>query len=148
MLTGVTQSGSNQVVMTFKAPAVTDFYYIADQTASSTSNLVEGHATRCTYPDKNPIGTGAYTVTADLQPAEHQVPRPTRTTGSPACRRSSTVNYPAFLTNDTANTYLANGQAQWGSQFIPSIQSFYLVQEPELPLLVPAGGERDGRSST
>jgi peptide/nickel transport system substrate-binding protein len=41
-----------------------------------------------------------------------------------------TVNYPAFLTNDTANTYLATGQAQWGSQFIPNIHTFYLSKSP------------------
>jgi len=41
-----------------------------------------------------------------------------------------TVNYPSFLTNDTANTYLANGQAQWGSQFIPNIKAFYLSKNP------------------
>ena len=41
------------------------------------------------------------------------------------------MNYPAFLTNDTANTFLANGQAQWGSQFIPSIKQFYLAKNPD-----------------
>jgi len=34
------------------------------------------------------------------------------------------------LTNDTANTYLANGQAQWGSQFIPNIHAFYISKSP------------------
>ena len=48
----------------------------------------------------------------------------------PGLPKVGTVNYPAFLTNDTANTYLANGQAQWGSQFIPSIQTFYLSKSP------------------
>ena len=32
VLSSVTQTGSDQVTMTFKAPAVPYFYYIADQT--------------------------------------------------------------------------------------------------------------------
>ena len=62
-----------------------------------------------------------------------------------AARRAEVakVLYPAFTSNDPANTYLATGQAQWGSQFIPNIESFYTVQEPGQPLLVPADRERD-----
>ena len=39
--------------------------------------------------------------------------------------------YPAFTSNDPANTYLATGQAQWGSQFIPNIDSFYTSKSPD-----------------
>lgn len=39
------------------------------------------------------------------------------------------VNMPAFLSNDTANQYLATGQSQWGSQFIPSIYSYYVKKK-------------------
>src|SRR5258708_24621158 len=49
----------------------------------------------------------------------------------------ATINYPAFLTNDTANTFLANGQAQWGSQFIPSIDKF-LAGQPAIKHWFPA----------
>jgi peptide/nickel transport system substrate-binding protein len=35
------------------------------------------------------------------------------------------VLYPAFTSNDTANTYLTTDQAQWGSQFIPNIDALY-----------------------
>jgi peptide/nickel transport system substrate-binding protein len=37
-----------------------------------------------------------------------------------------TIYYPAFTSNDPANQQLASGKAQWGSQFIPNIKSFYL----------------------
>jgi len=36
------------------------------------------------------------------------------------------VEYPAYLDNGPANLDLASGKAQWGSQFIPNIQKFYL----------------------
>ena len=39
--------------------------------------------------------------------------------------------YPAFTSNDPANNYLATGQAQWGSQFIPNIDAFYAKKSPD-----------------
>jgi peptide/nickel transport system substrate-binding protein len=40
------------------------------------------------------------------------------------------VEYPAYLDNGPANLDLASGKAQWGSQFIPNIQAFYLSKSP------------------
>ncbi|MGE5135631.1 MAG: ABC transporter substrate-binding protein [Gemmatimonadota bacterium] len=127
VLSGVSQQG-NQVVFTFKAPAVTYFYYIADQVAIVPQHIWGSVADPVKYPDTNPVGTGAYVVkpctpqniTYKANPHYYQPGKP----------KVSTVNYPAFTSNDTANTYLANGQAQWGSQFIPSIQKFYLDKSP------------------
>jgi peptide/nickel transport system substrate-binding protein len=128
VLSSVTQKGSDQVVMTFKAPAVTYFYYIADQVAIVPQHIWSTVSDPVKYPDTHPVGTGAYTVnpctpqniTYKANPHYWQPGKP----------HVATVNYPAFTTNDTANTYLANGQAQWGSQFIPSIGKFYLSKSP------------------
>ena len=127
VLSSVTQQG-NQVVMTFKAPAVTYFYYIADQVAIVPQHIWSTISDPVKYPDTKPVGTGAYTInpctpqniTYKANPHYWQPGKP----------KVSTVNYPAFTSNDTANTYLANGQAQWGSQFIPSIGKFYLSKSP------------------
>jgi len=124
VLSAVTQQGSDKVVMTFKAPAVTYFYYIADQVGIVPQHIWSGIADPVKYPDTNPVGTGAFVVkpctpqniTYKANPSYWQPGEP----------KVKTINYPAFTSNDTANTYLANGQAQWGSQFIPSIQKFYL----------------------
>src|SRR5919201_39449 len=40
------------------------------------------------------------------------------------------VDYPAFLSNTSANLVLAQGGAQWGGQYIPNIQSFYIAKDP------------------
>jgi peptide/nickel transport system substrate-binding protein len=128
VLSSVTQQGSNQVVMKFKAPAVPYFYYIGDQIPIVSKAIWSKIANPVTYPDKHPVGTGAFTmnkctpqnITYTANPHYWQ----------PGLPKVKTVNYPAFLTNDTANTYLANGQAQWGSQFIPSIKQFYLSKNP------------------
>jgi peptide/nickel transport system substrate-binding protein len=42
-----------------------------------------------------------------------------------------TVYYPAFTSNDPANQQLASGKAQWGSQFIPNINTYYLKKSPD-----------------
>jgi len=128
VLSSVTQKGSDQVVMQFKQPAVTYFYYIADQIGIVPQHIWSTIADPVKYPDTNPVGTGAYVVkpctpqniTYKANPHYYQAGLP----------KVKTINYPAFTSNDTANTYLANGQAQWGSQFIPSIQKFYLDKSP------------------
>jgi len=127
VLSGVSQHGS-QVTFTFKTPAVTYFYYIADQIGIVPQHIWSTVSDPAKYPDTNPVGTGAFLVkpcrpqniTYKANPHYWQPGKP----------KVSTVNYPAFTTNDTANTYLANGQAQWGSQFIPSIKKFYLDKNP------------------
>ncbi len=126
VLSSVTTSGSDQVVMTFKTAAVPYFYYIADQIGIVDQSVWSKVSNPVTYPDKNPVGTGAFkTGSSDCTPQNIKYVANTHY-WQPGEPKVGTVNYPAFLTNDTANTYLANGQAQWGSQFIPSIQKFYL----------------------
>jgi peptide/nickel transport system substrate-binding protein len=39
------------------------------------------------------------------------------------------VDYPAFLSNTPGNLFLSQGQAQWGGQYIPNIQSFYINKD-------------------
>jgi len=75
---------------------------------------------------KNPVGTGAYTMSKCTP--QNITYTANKHYWQPGLPKVETVNYPAFLTNDTANTYLANGQAQWGSQFIPSIAKFLSPQ--------------------
>ncbi len=124
VLSSVTQHGADQVVMQFKAPAVTYFYYIADQIGIVSQKIWSKIANPVKFPDTDPIGTGPYTVsskTCTPQNISYHANTSYWQKGEP---KVATVNYPAFLTNDTANTFLANGQAQWGSQFIPSISKF------------------------
>src|SRR5262249_43435098 len=135
-LSSVSQSGDN-VVMQFKSVAVPNFYYIADQVGIVDQKVWSTIANPVTYPDKNPVGTGAYTVSSKTC-----TPQNIKYTANPhywqaGLPKVGTVNYPSFLTNDTANTYLANGQAQWGSQFIPNIHAFYLSKSPTYPTCSP-----------
>jgi peptide/nickel transport system substrate-binding protein len=128
VLSSVALQGSDQVVMKFKTAAVPYFYYIADQTPIVSQAVWSKVSNPVAYPDKTPVGTGAYTVSKCTPQNITYTANPHY--WQPGLPKVKTVNYPSFLTNDTANTYLANGQAQWGSQFIPSIKQFYLDKSP------------------
>jgi peptide/nickel transport system substrate-binding protein len=122
VLSSVSQAGDT-FVMRLKAAAVPYFYYIADQVPIVPEHIWASIKDPVTYADSNPVGTGAYTVgsctpqnityLANPHYWQHGLPKIAK------------VLYPAFTSNDTANTYLATGQAQWGSQFIPNIGAFY-----------------------
>ena len=128
VLSSVTQQGSNKVVMTFKTAAVPYLYYIGGQIPIVSKAIWSKIANPVTYPDKHPVGTGAFTMSKCTP--QNITYTANRHYWQPGLPKVETVNYPAFLSNDTANTFLANGQAQWGSQFIPSIQQFYTSKSP------------------
>jgi len=129
VLSSVVQKGSNQVVVTFKTQAVPYFYYIADQVPIVPKSIWSTIKNPVTYSDANPVGTGAYKVSPCTPQNFTFVPNTHY--WQPGEPKIAKVNYPAFTSNNTANTYLATGQAQWGSQFIPSINSFYLSKSPD-----------------
>ncbi|MGH3252889.1 MAG: ABC transporter substrate-binding protein [Trebonia sp.] len=128
VLSGVTQSGDN-VVMTFKTPSVPYFYYIADQVPIVPEHVWSKVSNPFTYADPNPVGTGAYLV----RPCSPQNITYTANPDywQPGEPKIEKVLFPAFTSNDPANTYLATGQAQWGSQFIPNIAASYTSKSPD-----------------
>ncbi len=128
VLKSVVQKGSNQVVMTFDGPGLTDFYLVAYETPIVPEHIWSKIPNPVTYPDKNPVGSGAYKVGSCTPENIKFVANPHYyLPGEP---KIQTVNYPAFLSNTPANQELADGQAQWGNQFIPSIKSFYADKSP------------------
>src|SRR5580692_9727699 len=122
VLSSVTQSGDN-VVMDFKSPSVPYFYYIADQIPIVPEHVWSKISNPVTYADSDPIGTGAYVVKPCTPQNITYVANPDY--WQPGEPKIAKVLYPAFTSNDPANTMLATGQGQWGSQFIPNIQAFY-----------------------
>jgi peptide/nickel transport system substrate-binding protein len=128
VLQSVTQNG-NKVVFNFKAPAVPNFYYIAGETPIVAKHIWSSIKNPTTYKDDHPVGTGPFTMSScspqvikyKKNPNYWQAGKPT----------IDTVYYPAFTSNDPANQQLASGKAQWGSQFIPNINSYYLKKSPD-----------------
>jgi peptide/nickel transport system substrate-binding protein len=126
LLSDVQQQGSDKIVFTFQNAAVPAFYQIAAQTP-----IVPQHVWSSikdpTAAVPQPIGTGPFTmgsctpqnITYTKNPSYWQK-------GLPYIQ---TVNYPAFTDNDPANQFLAAGNADWGGQFIPNIDSYYMARD-------------------
>lgn len=123
VLKSVQVQGSNQVVLQFKQQAVPDFFYIAAQTPIVPQHVWSSISNPSKYTDAHPVGSGPYTV-SNCSPQEITYSANQHYwQGAPKVK---TVLYPAFTDNQPANLYLAQGKAQWGGQFIPNIQSYYI----------------------
>lgn len=135
VLSSVVQKGSNQVVFNFKTAAVPYFYYIADQTPIVPEHIWASIKNPVTYIDAKPIGTGPY-VMSTCTPATVTYTKNTLywQKGLP---KIDTVYYPSFTSNDPANAELADGAAQWGSQFIPSVKTYYLSKNKDFHIWYP-----------
>jgi peptide/nickel transport system substrate-binding protein len=128
VLSSVKQSGANKVVFTFKTAAVPFFYYVAGQTPIVPQHIWSKIKNPATDPIKNPLGSGGYVMSKCT-------PQNIKWTANPhywqmGLAKVKVVNMPAFLSNNTCNEYLATGQSAWGSQFIPSIKSYYVAKKP------------------
>jgi peptide/nickel transport system substrate-binding protein len=133
-LTSVALQGANQVVFTFNAAAESYFYYVADQTPIIPQHIwgTQDQTKLDSLADTTPVGTGPYLMSncsqdniKYLRNTHYWQSKP----GHPVPQVAE-VDYPAFLSNTPANLYLAQGQAQWGAQYIPNIQSYYINKSP------------------
>src|SRR5215831_176053 len=128
VLKSVTQNGS-KVTFAFKTSAVPYFYNIADKTPIVAKHIWSSIKDPVTYKDSSPIGTGGFTMSScSPQVIKYQKNPAYWQKGLP---KIDTVFYPAYTSNTPANQDLASGKAQWGSQFIPNIQAFYLSKSPD-----------------
>jgi peptide/nickel transport system substrate-binding protein len=127
VLKSVQQQG-NKVVFTFKQPAVPFFYYIADQDGIVSQHIWSKVKNPVTYADSNPIGTGPFIVQSTSPQTITYIRNPNY--WQPGKPYVDKILYPAFTSNPPANLYLANGSANWGYQFIPNIQSYYIAKNP------------------
>ena len=133
-LTGVAAQGANQVVFTFNGPAETYFFYVADQTPILPQHIWGSldQTKLDTEPDNNPVGTGPYLMSTCSENNIKYLRNPNywQSTPSRPVPQIPELDYPAFLSNTPANLQLANGTAQWGAQYIPNIQRFYIAKDP------------------
>ncbi len=129
VLSSVTQGGTDKVVMTFAQPAVPYFYQIAGQTAIVPQHIWTNIKGPVTAVMPNPVGTGPFTTGASSCTPQNITYTRNPNYWQRGLPHIQTVNYPAFTDNDLANQYLASGQAQWGGQFIPNIDTNYIAKD-------------------
>ena len=129
-LTSVAKRGTNQVVLTFRASSEPYFFYVAGQVPIVPQHVwTTGDAAKdpVQYVDSHPIGTGPF----EVNPCNPNLITYTANTkywqkGLPHLAK---VLYPAYLDNPPANLDLANGKAQWGSQYIPNVEKAYVAKD-------------------
>lgn len=126
-------AAGNQVTLEFAGPASSYFFNFANQTPIVPEHVFGGTGPGAAHPDTwadpNPVGTGPFTVSPCSANNIQYIANPTYwQSGKPYIQK---VQYPAYLDNGPANLDLANGKAQWGSQFIPSIKTFFLDKSPD-----------------
>jgi peptide/nickel transport system substrate-binding protein len=125
-LRSVTAAG-DKVTMTFSQAAGPYFFNFANQVGIVPKHVFStGPAAEHpdTWDDKAPVGTGPYKVDPCTANNIQYVANPSYwQPGKPYLQK---IQYPAYLDNGPANLDLANGKAQWGSQFIPNIKALYL----------------------
>jgi len=102
------------------------FYQVAAQTAIVPQHIWSTIKDPTSKVDK-PVGTGPFTMS-------QCTPQNVEYTRNPSYWQKGlpyiqTVDYPAFTDNNPANEYLAAGSAQWGGQFIPNIDTFYVARD-------------------
>jgi peptide/nickel transport system substrate-binding protein len=129
-LTKVEATDDKTVTLTFKAAALPYFFNFANQVSIVPEHIWSAPAVKAkadTYEDKAPIGTGPYTVNpCTPNKITYTANKSYWQAGKPYIQ---TVQYPAYLDNNPANLDLANGAAQWGGQFIPDIDNFYVNKD-------------------
>ena len=128
-LTSVTASGST-VTMQFKQAATPYYYYVADQIPIVPEHIWStGDPAKnpTTFADPKPVGTGPYTINScKPQNIAYTANTSYWQAGLP---KVTTVNYPAYTDNSPANLDLATGKAQWGGQFIPNIDRYFVARD-------------------
>jgi peptide/nickel transport system substrate-binding protein len=130
-LQSVTASGS-KVTMQFANPAQAYFFNFANQVVIVPKHIWStGDAAKKpdTWENTNPVGTGPFKVDPCAPNNIQYTANPDYwQPGKPYLQK---VEYPAYLDNAPANLDLASGKAQWGSQYIPNIQQFYLSKSKD-----------------
>ncbi len=127
VLSSVTQSGSNKVVFNFTKSAVPYFFYVAGQVPIVPQHIWSKVSNPVTNPISTPIGTGGYVMSKCTPQNIQWTANPNY--WQPGLAQVKTVNMPAFLSNNTANEYLATGQSAYGAQFIPNIKSYFVAKK-------------------
>lgn len=118
-LKGVSQSG-DKVTLRFTQPAYQQFYYVAS-TYIVPKAIWSAYTDPTTAQNANPVGTGPYLVSTFSPQSIILKANPNYWGGAPALKE---IVEPDILSNNTCDSELDSGQAQWGGCFLASFKKF------------------------
>jgi peptide/nickel transport system substrate-binding protein len=133
-LTGATASG-DKVTLTFSSNASVFFYDVANMVPIVPQHIWSTVGNPANYTNTKPVGTGPFVVSSCSADNIKYTANPTY--WMPNEPHVQTIDYPAYLSNDPANNDLASGKANWGGQYIPSVNSFYLAKSADFHIWSP-----------
>ncbi len=129
VLESVKADSDTQVTFTFKRVSTSSFFYIAGQTWILPEHVWKTIEDPVKAAVKKPVGTGPYTVgSCTPQAITYAKSDAYWQKGKPKVDK---VLYPAFVDNQPANLYLSQGKGDWGGQFIPNIDSYWVNKDKE-----------------
>ena len=105
------------------------FYYIADQTPIVPAHIWSTIKGPVSYRDPEPVGTGPYVMSSCSQ--TNMQYKSNVHYWQPGLPKIHTVNFPSYLSSTAANEDLRSGLDEWGSQFVPNIQKYYVAVAPK-----------------
>lgn len=82
------------------------------------------------FENPTPVGTGPYTEVTNFQAQSFDL-LPNPNYWQPDAQQIAGVRMLAFSGNDGANLALQSGDADWGDQFIPDVQTTFVDRSPE-----------------
>lgn len=118
-LKGVTQNGDS-VTLSFTEPAYQQFYYVAS-TYIVPASIWSGYPDPSTAQNSNPVGTGPYLVESMSPQSIILKANPNYWGGEPKVQE---IVEPDILSNNSCDSELDSGQAQWGGCFLASFKQF------------------------
>ncbi|MCY0899402.1 MAG: ABC transporter substrate-binding protein [Firmicutes bacterium] len=128
MIASVKVDSPYQVSVNLKAPNVTDLYYIGTQTPIIPESQWKSVENPATFTDPHPVTTGPFLVGSVTRNKLVLVRNP-HYWGAPAPYISKIV-YPDYISNNTANLAMGQGDFTIAQQYIPDIQTVLLDKSP------------------
>ena len=127
VLDSVTADNDTTVTFKFKRVSTSSFFYIADQTWILPEHVWSKIKDPVKTAVKKPVGTGPYTIGS----CTPQAITYTKNSGywQKGKPKVDKILYPAFVDNQPANLYLSQGKGDWGGQFIPNIDNYWVKKD-------------------
>ena len=124
----VSAPDANTVVVDFNAPSSSNVWYLVGQTYIIPQHVWQGISTPAKYSNDNPVGTGPF-VLKSFAPQVYKLGKNSnfRNAGSV---KVDEVDYPAFESNTSGTTLLAQGSIDWTGLFVADIQHVYIDRDP------------------
>lgn len=132
-LAGATANDPYTVTVDFTKPAYPDLYYVGGKVEILPQHIWQSVSNPATWPDPQPVGTGAYTLTKFSTQSEEFTANPHYYL--PDLPKIKKYRFLSFSGNESADAAIESGQVDWSGGFIPNIRAAYERKDPQYHLV-------------